>query len=97
MTSSTKLPSGGSAIVLSSGDLIDPIHMSLAGLIRLGDETFNEVMAWVAAERVFRAERQEQREAEMRQFHAETTARLSAIAAAQKERDERPALMKDVR
>jgi 6-phosphogluconolactonase/glucosamine-6-phosphate isomerase/deaminase len=97
MTSSIQLPSGNSAIVLSTGDLIDPIHMSLVGLVKLGDTTFNEVMAWVAAERVLRAERQEQREAEMRQFHAETSARLAAAAAAQKERDEQPALMKDVR
>jgi hypothetical protein len=96
MTSSIQLPGGNVGIKLRSGDIVDPIHLSLSSLVRMGDSAFDQVMQWLSAERVARAERQEQREAEMQQFYAETHDRLAVAAAAQAERDAQPATLGDL-
>jgi hypothetical protein len=97
MAAAIQLPNGNTAIQLASGDVVDPVYVSLSNLTRMGDGTFDEVMEWVAAERARRAERRAQHEAEMRAFTEATNARLEAEHAEQRERDAKPATMADVR
>jgi hypothetical protein len=85
-----------SLIDMPNGSQENPVYLSVSSVARLGDEQFEAVMDWVAAERDKRAARQAESERELEAFKAEATARLERVHAAEQVRKETPAKLGDL-
>ena len=91
------LPNGNRAIELRSGDVVDPVFVSLSNLVRMGDSTFDQIIEWLSEQRAERANEIAKHEARVRQIAVETTARLEAVRAANQEHDSQLATLGDLR
>jgi hypothetical protein len=86
-----------SLIEMPGGSQENPVYLTVANLARLGPEQYAAVLSWVEQERAKRAAYVAKNQAEIREIVAEKVAKIKARDAAQREHDNRPATLADVR